>query len=211
MSTQTMDERIKQLEEELNPKIAARYSKQEFLEPLRRYAQLAYYSSIPKSERSDAKALAFNDSPEVTRLKNAHKLGYLSHLTLEELMTTERFVDSGDPFLNRERYFNTYQKYVDGRFSEGIELLDGALVYTKLSVFGASHNVGPHNADIALVQKHAQVLRDTIDATRKIFQSIQEKRYEDIQKKGPERAREYTIPESLMSLATNVAKDLKSS
>ena len=211
MGKQAMEERIKEIEGELKQKIVTRFSAQEFLEPLRRYAQLAYYTSTPESERSEEKTLTFNSNPELTKLKTMHKLGYVSHLDLEELMTTERFVDSEDHFLNRERFSKAYQAYVDGRFSEGIELLDGALMYIKISIFGAPHNVGPHNADIALVEKRAQILRYAIMETRNVFESIQEKLNSDVKKNGPKRSQEYSIPESLISLETNVANDLKSS
>ncbi|MBI3052080.1 hypothetical protein HYY74_06540 [Candidatus Woesearchaeota archaeon] len=205
MTKDQMLRKAEELKAKLEAGLAARVSESDFLGPLRSFASLAYHQSTPASERSSESVSAFEAGDYANRLKGLHTSAYMAHLALEELMSTGRFTYSRDTFLNPQRYSDAYQAYVEGRFGAGIRLLDNALLYIGVSVFGEPHNFGPHNADILLVQNHAQILRHALDGTRTLFKEIDDAMVKDFTEKGPERAKEYTIPDDLASLAENMA------
>jgi hypothetical protein len=130
-----MDERVKELEEELKPKIVLRFSRENHQKPLKRFAHLAYYTATPASERSEEKSNAYIfESAEVdklikkqplahrgikimhNKLIRSHNGVYKSSLALEEMMTSGRFFERKNYFLGRDEREDTGQRNIQLNF-----------------------------------------------------------------------------------------------
>jgi hypothetical protein len=216
-----MVDRMNQIEKEILAAVNGNIVQAEYLGPLRNFSTLAYHLSVPPDEQSDKKAAAFvGESSEIETLRKYHQFVYLSHLFLRQIMADERYAfryqqsRTQDEFHTENELYigifnDAYKAYIEGRFVDGIELLNIPLKKIEKGIFSNPQNVTPYHADVALVHKHTNILRYFINRTRKLFLNIQEKANKNAPLEKIDVNRRFTVPTILMPLAKNILDDSK--
>ena len=208
--TLTIEQKAKEIEQELSPKVQERISPEEFQAPLTNLATIAYYVSTSTSERTAASMQEFNQSEAVRKLESGQIAAYSAKVTIDVITSDERFAHSysgPDRNLNKDFFHAGYQRYVEGKFGDALAALERPLQFMGMSIFSVPHNFHEGLADIWLVQKQAHFMRKGIEMVRDVFYEISQQG-NSLHEEG----KRDVLPPNLREIAENIStyfKDFK--